>query len=154
MAHTKKKTPLKNEIAVKNRHFIAILLVVLAVMVFISGMGFYKAEDLRKMYDGISRNVKNNDLISCIDSLCVVNKVYSSDVSWEDCNSLKGSLRDSCINTIARKEALETKSKDACEKMTNPQDRDSCYFSLKLTTDNPTYCQYIKDELLKDMCLG
>ncbi len=154
MAHTKKKTPLKNEIAVKNRHFIAILLVILAGIIFISGIGFYKAEDLKKMYEGISRDVKNNELISCTDSLCVVSKVYNSEISLDECDSLKGSLRDSCINAIARKEALDTKSKDSCEKMTNSQDRDSCYFSLKITTNNPTYCQYIEDELLRDMCLG
>ena len=65
-------------------------------------------------------------------------------------NSFNIDAQDSCYKDAAG----QADAVPACEKATNPTDRDECYEGFALEKKNPLYCDYIKDDKSKNSCIS
>jgi len=151
MATAKRKMKGK-EISIKVKHGVFWILVGIAVVIFISGVTFYKVGDKFSFYKSIS-SIGRNEISTCMDISCVVQKVNTNPyITEDDCS--ESPYEEVCLNTLYKKQALSSGDKNKCTSISNEHERNSCYMSLSLSYNNPAYCQYITESALKQMCLN
>ncbi len=153
MGNVRKKERKKKEISIKVKHCIFWILVIIAIFIFVSGIAFYKIGEKASFYESISKEINHNKISSCTDASCVIQKINTKpNVTEKDC--METPYREVCLNALYKKQALLSGDKDKCSSISQEGERNSCYMSLSLYYNNPSYCQYISDDNLKQLCLS
>ena len=105
--------------------------------------GFLKAEEVSECssYTGPEKE------------LCEMNVLISEAKSKDDPSvcSKSASVEQRCRDEYYTYKAVSLKDASYCGKVSSGG-RDRCYFNLKVVTGDSSYCEYIKEGILKTMC--